>query len=64
MSDYDRLIDYKTYDLDLIRHKRPVKGVISNGICTVLTTDIAPFILLISCAFKSPCLANKEQITS
>ena len=64
MSDYDRFIDYTTYDIDLIRHKRSVKGVISNGICTVLTTDIAPLILLISCVFKSPCLANKEHITS
>ena len=63
MSDYDRCTDYTTYDIDLIKHERSVKGVISNGICTVLT-DIAPLIWLIFRAFKSPCLANKEQITS
>ena len=43
MSDYDRFIDYTTYDIDLIRHERSVKGVISNSISTVLT-DIAPLI--------------------
>ena len=63
MSDYDRFIDYRTYDIDLIRHERSVKGVISNSICTVLT-DIAPLIRLISRVFKSPCLTNKKQITS
>ena len=50
MSDYDRFIDYTTYDIDLIRHERSVKGVISNSICTVLT-DIAPLIRLISRVF-------------
>ena len=63
MSDYGQFIDHTTYDIDLIRHERSVKGVISNSICTVLT-DIAPLIQLISRVFKSPCLTNKEQITS
>ena len=64
MSDYDRFIDYTTYDIDLIRHERSVKCLISKSICTVLT-DIAPLIRLISRVFKSPCLTNsKEQITS
>ena len=63
MSDYERFTDYTTYDIDLIRHERSIKGVNSNGICAVLT-DIAPLIWLISRVFKSPCLANKEKITS
>ena len=63
MTDNDRFIDYTTYDIDLIRHERSVKGVISNVTCTVLT-DIAPLIWLISRVFKSPCLTNKVHITS
>ena len=63
MTDYDRFVDYTTYGIDLIRHERSVKCVISNGACTVLT-DIAPLIWLISRVFNSPCLTNKEQITS
>ena len=62
MTDYDRFIDYTTYDIDLIRHERSVKGVISNGTCY-----IAPLIWLISHVFKSPCLnkllAIHEQVT-
>ena len=61
MTNNDRFIDYTTYDIDLIRHERLVKDVISNGTCTVLT-DIAPLIWLISRVFKSPCLANKNRL--
>ena len=43
MTDYDRFLDYTTYDIDLIRHERSVKGVISNGTCY-----IAPLIWLLS----------------
>ena len=59
MTDYNLLIDYATYDIDLIINERSVKGVIFNG-----TRYIAPLIWLISRVFKSPCLANKGQITS
>ena len=42
MTDYDRFIDYATYDNDLIMQKRSVKGVIFKG-----TRYIAPLIWLI-----------------
>ena len=53
MTDYDRFIDYATYDIDLIMHERSIKGVIFNG-----TRYMAALIWLI---FR---LTDKEQITS
>ena len=43
MTDYDRFIDYATYDNDLIMQKRSVKGVIFNS-----TRYIAPLIWLMT----------------
>ena len=61
MTDYDRFIDYTTYDIDLIRHERSVKGVTSNSTCTVLT-DIALLIWLISRVFKSSCMTTRNRL--